>query len=342
LDRSAKLSADVDGWYQLSYLTASIAESAQDWDEAGRQYDRVREVVSTDSKQSQLLKLIDNKIRDIKERIQKQQATVSSAAIGPEADTARQQMQMYAAEAVGYLNELLGQRLKVPVVKIQTDVNLRFSPYYDWTNIVAAPEVQYLPDFCFRNAMWPHLAKIVGVEAMSKDDAQTDILYSYADVFTMLAQQHHLKQNEKTSNWLLGQGYIEWLNGNVVEKPYAGTPWESFKAPGTAYPKGPTGSKDWQVAHMRDFVTSTADPSRRYINSGILNKAFYLVATEKGTQRAAEVWIAALRQFKRAKPADFQQFGRLLYEQAGPDKDAVRDALEQVGIDPLKSREASS
>jgi Zn-dependent metalloprotease len=92
--------------------------------------------------------------------------------------------------------------------------------------------------------------------------------------------------------------------------------------------------KDRQVAHMRHYV-STSDPARRYINSGILNKAFYLLATARTTDRAAEVWIATLRQLKKAKRVDFLQFARMLYAQAKDDKEAVREALKQVGLDPV-------
>ena len=41
------------------------------------------------------------------------------------------------------------------------------------------------------------------------------------------------------------------------------------------------------------------------------------------------------RQLKKAKRIDFLQFSKILYEQAGDDKEAVREALQQVGLDPV-------
>jgi Zn-dependent metalloprotease len=144
-------------------------------------------------------------------------------------------------------------------------------------------------------AAWPHFTQIVGTHFSDEADALTDIICSYADVFTMLAQQHDLHQDEKTSDWVLIRGYVDWLNGKNPTKPYEGTPFISFKEPGRAY-TGTVSGNDRQVAHMRDYVHSKFGIERRYINSGILNKAFYLVATKRTTKLAAEIWIATLRQ----------------------------------------------
>jgi Zn-dependent metalloprotease len=70
-------------------------------------------------------------------------------------------------------------------------------------------------------------------------------------------------------------------------------------------------------------------------NSGILNKAFYLVATKRSTKLAAEIWIATLRQVNKAGRIDFPKFAQILYRQAGDQKDAVREALKEVGLDPV-------
>jgi Thermolysin metallopeptidase, alpha-helical domain len=206
-----------------------------------------------------------------------------------------------------------------PPVKIQTDSSLKYSPYYDWKNVVAAREAQYFPDLCYRNAAWPHFTQIVGSHFSDEADALTDIICSYADVFTMLAQQHDLHQDEKTSDWVLIRGYVDWLNGKNPTKPYEGTPFISFKEPGRAY-TGTVSGNDRQVAHMRDYVDSKFGIERRYINSGILNKAFYLVATKRTTKLAAEIWIATLRQIKKAGQIDFPKFAQILY----PARPAIR------------------
>ena len=43
-----------------------------------------------------------------------------------------------------------GRPHPVPV-KLQTDPVLKYAPYYDSHNVVAAAEVQVLPDLIFRN-----------------------------------------------------------------------------------------------------------------------------------------------------------------------------------------------
>src|SRR5207245_6717106 len=62
LQAASKLAESVDGWYQLDNLTASIAESAKDWDAARKFYERVHKTVPDRSKPSELRTSIDTKI----------------------------------------------------------------------------------------------------------------------------------------------------------------------------------------------------------------------------------------------------------------------------------------
>src|SRR5262249_10801948 len=336
LEKASKLSDSVKGWYQLSYLTASIAESPHDWNAASENYKQAREALA-DKQRNELRKTLENKIAEMDKL--KAAPVVGDGPITPQAEEARHTMQSYVHEAVDFYNDLLDQKLTAPAVKIQTDSNLKYSPYYDSQNVVAAEEVQYLPDLSFRNAAWQHIFRIAGEQHADKNDARTDNIWAYDNMFTILAQQHHLKQNEKTSDWVLGRGYIDWLNGKTLMKPYEGTPWASLKDPGKAYATS-TAGKDRMVAHMRDYVnTSTAE--RRYINNGILSKAFYLLAMKQGSARAAEIWIAALRELNKTKQIDFPRFARILYQQAGDDKEAVRESLKVVGLDPVPARAAA-
>src|SRR5262249_52554707 len=104
-------------------------------------------------------------------------------------------------------------------------------------------------------------------------------------------------------------------------------PYRSFKEPGKAY------REDVQVAHMRQYVTRN-DTAVRYINSGILTKAFYETAIRTSTDRAAEIWIAALRKLKDT--VDFTQFAKILSDEAGGDQKSVGEALQVVGLNPAK------
>jgi len=338
LERASKLSDSVKGWYQLSYLTASIAESAHDWDVARKNYEQAHEAVADDPK-NELRKTLEKKIAEMQDKLKAAPVT-GGGELTPQAEAARQKMQSYVQEAVDFYNELLGQKLTAPAIKIQTDPNLKYAAYYDSQNVVASADVQYIPDLSFRNAAWQHILRIAGDHAAEKNDARGDIIYAYANVFTILAQQHHLKQNEKTSDWVLGRGYIDWVEGKTLTKPYEGTPWASLKDPGKAYATSSAAGKDRMVAQMGDYVNAST-PERHYINDGILSKAFYLLAMKQGSARAAEIWIAALREVKKVKQIDFPRFAKILYQQAGDDREAVRESLKAVGLDPVPARAAA-
>jgi Zn-dependent metalloprotease len=67
-----------------------------------------------------------------------------------------------------------------------------------------------------------------------------------------------------------------------------------MKAPETAY-DNPIMGKDPQPGHMSNYYAAPADNQGVYINSGIPNKVFYLVAMEVGTDKAALIWYTALQ-----------------------------------------------
>src|SRR5262249_9559200 len=64
LEKASKLSDSVKGWYQLSYLTASIAESAHDWNAASENYKQAREALA-DKQRNELRKTLENKIAEM-------------------------------------------------------------------------------------------------------------------------------------------------------------------------------------------------------------------------------------------------------------------------------------
>ena len=96
---------------------------------------------------------------------------------------------------------------------------------------------------------------------------------SFSDVFGSLVRQRSLNQDVNAADWIIGKGL---LTSNVN-----GVGLRSMKDPGTAY-NDPVLGKDPQPGHMKDYVTTTQDNGGVHINSGIPNRAFYLVATAIG------------------------------------------------------------
>ncbi|MCK5206182.1 MAG: M4 family metallopeptidase, partial [Desulfobacterales bacterium] len=68
----------------------------------------------------------------------------------------------------------------------------------------------------------------------------------------------------------------------------------SMQAPGMAYDNNLLG-KDPQPAHMNDYYAGNDDNQGVHINSGIPNRAFYLVSMEIGTDKAALIWYHTLQ-----------------------------------------------
>lgn len=319
LKRATVLADGVDKWHQLNNLTASIAESAKDLVAAIKFYERALEHLPERAEFDALRTSLTGKIADLKAKTAPETPPVASA-VGSPAEQARLKMQGYVNAATEFFNDLLMQTLKPPSVKLQTDRRFRYSPYFDGTSMVADQGVQFLPDMAFRNAAWPQLLALTGTATGRLDDAN-DIIYSAADILTMVMHQNVLKQDAKSSDWALHRGFKEWTEGKTLTKPFEGTPFTSFSNP--------------PVAHIRQ--KSTDEFQRQYANSGIFNKVFYLVATKRSTERAAEIWIGALRQMKTAGRVDYLRFARLLVENAGPDQEDVRQALLEVGLDIGKS-----
>lgn len=120
---------------------------------------------------------------------------------------------------------------------------------------------------------------------------------SLADVFgTMIKQYFHRdgKQLATDADWLVGEGiFLPSLDNAKALR--------SMKAPGTAY-DNPKIGKDRQPADMDGYKklsnTSSGDWGGVHTNSGIPNRAFYLVATSLGGhswEKAGPIWYAALR-----------------------------------------------
>lgn len=108
----------------------------------------------------------------------------------------------------------------------------------------------------------------------------------FADVFGTAIKQYSNKQTADDADWLIGN--------DIMGPELFGEALRSMKSPGTAFDNQIMG-KDQQVSHMKDYFTGPADNQGVHINSGIMNRAFYLVAMDIGTDKAAYLWYHALQ-----------------------------------------------
>ncbi len=127
----------------------------------------------------------------------------------------------------------------------------------------------------------------------------------FADVFGCVIEQYTRGQTAKDADWLIGD--------EIMGPELRGQALRSMKAPGTAY-DNPFMGRDPQPAHMRDYYTGEDDNYGVHINSGIPNKAFYLVAMSIGTDKAALIWYAGLQ--KLWATAQFTDAAQVLMQAA--------------------------
>ncbi|MEV6350770.1 M4 family metallopeptidase [Actinoplanes sp. NPDC051851] len=150
---------------------------------------------------------------------------------------------------------------------------------------------------------------------------------AFSDIFGACVDQYVHKLDAGEHNWLIGEGVMaDQLYGEAIR---------SMAHPGTAY-DNPVLGKDPQAAQMSQYVPG-GDP---HINSGIVNRAFYLTAIELGTFPAAKIWYATLQnlwpqaQFSDCAYVCAEQ-ARILARDAKVGRNApqtVRAAFREVGI----------
>jgi Zn-dependent metalloprotease len=104
----------------------------------------------------------------------------------------------------------------------------------------------------------------------------------YADVFGSAVKQWSMKQDAKTADWLIGD--------TCMIGSFKGKAIRSMKSPADT-----TIVMMAQPDSMDKIYKGTSDNGGVHINSGIPNKAFYLVSMEIGTQVAAVIWFDALK-----------------------------------------------
>jgi Zn-dependent metalloprotease len=158
---------------------------------------------------------------------------------------------------------------------------------------------------------------------------------SISDVFGSLVKQWVRQQTADQADWLIGD--------EIFTPDVDADALRSLKSPGEAYDSELLG-KDPQPAHMRDFVdlpdTEAGDNGGVHINSGIPNKAFYLVATGIGGyawEAPGHIWYESLR--ASTSTTDFQGFADTTFSKAGElfgqesvEQKAVASAWGEVGL----------
>lgn len=128
-------------------------------------------------------------------------------------------------------------------------------------------------------------------------------------------------------------GRLDWCIGDeVMAEP--GEALRSLRAPGVAYRSEFIGD-DPQMLHYADRYQGSADNGGVHVNSGILNRMFFLVASNgMGTHEACRLWYATLLSLP-PKPTFFF-FAKALADQAASFKSGsvqlVRWAATEVGL----------
>lgn len=156
---------------------------------------------------------------------------------------------------------------------------------------------------------------------------------SISDVFGSLVKQYKLKQTADKADWLIG--------AELLMKSVKGKALRSLAEPGTAY-DDPVLGTDPQPAKMSDYVHTSEDFSGVHINSGIPNRAFFLVATKIGGyawEKAGRIWYDTIRDKSLKKTSTFHQFAHRtamnaghLFGSSSPEKKAVVEAWAEVGV----------
>ena len=167
-------------------------------------------------------------------------------------------------------------------------------------------------------------------------DATANLIYqgqsgalneSYSDVFSALIDR---------ANWTVGEEVVK-------SPPFPTRVLRSLEDPGLSGkydPRNPLGGVG-QPGHMREYarlpISRRADNGGVHINSGIPNRAAFLVAQALSREKMEQIYYRTLTQYL-TPDADFSAAARATIRAAqelygATEANAVRDAFAQVGID---------
>lgn len=139
----------------------------------------------------------------------------------------------------------------------------------------------------------------------------------------------------------------DWKMGEDIVKPgvFAGGALRDLQNPHNGGTR--LGDRGYQPEKMSEYYTGTEDNSGVHINSGIVNRAFYLTANVIGKDKAEKIWYRALTQYltKRSQFLDLRyacvDAASDLYSDA--ELNAVKTAFDTVQIfDPNGSTTGGS
>lgn len=150
---------------------------------------------------------------------------------------------------------------------------------------------------------------------------------SISDVFGVLIQTYDRYGVKNGNSWAFNDA--DWVVGDDVYTP--GTPGDALRS--LANPK----LYD-QPDNMSGYVNTTSDNGGVHTNSGITNKAAYLIAKSIGCEKTARVYYRALTTYLTST-SDFTamrnaaiQAGTDLYGGSSAEVTAIKDAFTSVGI----------
>jgi len=181
---------------------------------------------------------------------------------------------------------------------------------------------------------------VTGSEANLTYQGQSGALNeSISDAFGSIVKQFTLGQTVDQADWLIGAG--------ILAAGIQGVALRSMKAPGTAY-DDPKLGKDPQPADMGHYVHTADDHGGVHINSGIGNRAFFLVASALGGhswEKAGQIWYDTLIDHRLKPNATFATFANMTVLNAGArygansvEQKAVQDAWQTVGVLGAKTK----
>lgn len=167
-------------------------------------------------------------------------------------------------------------------------------------------------------------------------DATSNLIYqgqsgalneSYSDVFAVMIDR---------ANWTIGEEVVK-------SPPFPTKVLRSLEDPGLGgrYNLNDPLNSIGQPAHMREFArlpnSRKSDNGGVHVNSGIPNRAAFLVARALGREKTEQIYYRTLTQYL-TPDADFSDAARATIRAAqelygANDANAVRDAFNQVGID---------
>jgi Zn-dependent metalloprotease len=155
---------------------------------------------------------------------------------------------------------------------------------------------------------------------------------SFSDVFGSLVKQYSEGHDAASADWLIGAG--------LFAPGIGGAGLRSLKEPGSAYDDPQLGGKDPQPAHMSRYIRTVDDHGGVHLNSGIANRAFYLVAQQLGGHAWGDpgrIWYETL--VRLWPTAQFQDCANVSYDVAAecfgtgsPQQQAVAEAWSEVGL----------